>query len=121
MLLKLQISVFTVLLFYFFFFFNVSLRGAVSESEAPADVVVVARLVRGLVALGPRRRVRRRRRPDAQRRAGRHKLRHDRVQVHVAQRHTPAAAHDADHVEILSRGQQQQPTDQPVIVQRLGK
>lgn len=79
-------------------------------------MVVVARLVRGLVALGPRRRLRRGGRPDAQRRAGRHQLRHDRVQVHVLERHTPAAAHDAAAVEILSRDQQQQSTDQPVLI-----
>lgn len=95
--------------------------GVFAESETPVDVVVAARLVRGLVALGPRRRVRRGGRPDAQRRAGRHQLRHDRVQVDVPERHTPAA-HDADATEIgLPRGQQQQQAGQPVLVQRLGK
>lgn len=115
----------------FFFFFCTR-----TESETPADVVVAARLVRGLVALGPRRRVRRRRRPDAQRRAGRHQLRYDRVPVHVPEYYTPnaastaattpiptaatATAHHAHSAKVgLSRGQQQ--ADQPVPVQRLGK
>jgi len=90
----------------------------VAESETLADVVVVARLVRGLVALGPRRRLRRGRRPDAQRRARGHQLRHYRVPVHVPERHTPAAAaHYAHPVEIvLPRGQQQQPAGRPVPV-----